>query len=206
MRRAIACSRRDRASSMNETIKILSRDILSRGFGLLQRVNLRRQKFDASVQEICRDIYDTGDGVAILLYDAGRGRVLLVRQFRLAAYLASGRESLVEVCAGKLEGLDAAARVILEVAEETGYRIQNPRFLFEAFMSPGVFSERLSFFVAPYTPADKAGDGGGLAAEDEDIALIEPTLDEALNMIAKGEIVDAKTILLLHYAKLTGLL
>ena len=42
--------------------------------------------------------------------------------------------------------------------------------------------------------------GGGLEDEDEDIEILEPTLDEALAMIDKGEIVDAKTILLLHYA------
>jgi GDP-mannose pyrophosphatase NudK len=191
---------------MDETIKILSREILSRGFGLLQKVTLRRQKFDGSPQEISRDVYDTGDGAAILLYDPDRKRVLLVQQFRLAAYLATGRESLIEVCAGKLEGLDAASRIVMEVAEETGYAIKNPRFLFEAFMSPGVFSERLSFFVAPYSPADKTGAGGGLPDDNEDIEILEPTLDEALAMIEKGEIVDAKTILLLNHAKLAKLL
>lgn len=191
---------------MSDTIKILAREILSRGFGVLQKITVRRRKFDATQQEITRDVYDTGDGATILLYDPDRGRVLLVRQFRIAAYLATGRESLIEVCAGKLEGLDAASRIVMEVEEETGYAIKNPRFLFEAFMSPGVFSERLSFFVAPYSPADKTGDGGGLADDNEDIQILEPTLDEALEMIARGEIVDAKTILLLNYARLTQLL
>lgn len=191
---------------MSDAIKILARDVISRGFGVLQKVTVRRRKFDATQQEITRDVYDTGDGATILLYDPDRRRVLLVRQFRIAAYLATGRESLIEVCAGKLEGLDAASRIVKEVAEETGYTIKNPRFLFEAFMSPGVFSERLSFFAAPYSPADRTGDGGGLADDNEDIQILEPTLDEALEMIARGEIVDAKTILLLNYAKLNQLL
>lgn len=191
---------------MDETIKILSREILSRGFGLLQKVTLRRRRFDGKLQDITRDVYDTGDGAAILLYDPDRGRVLLVRQFRLTAYLAAGQEAIIEVCAGKLEGLDAAARIVMEVQEETGYAIKNPRFLFEAFMSPGVFAERLSFFVAAYSPADNTGAGGGLADDGEDIEVLEPTLDEALAMITRGEIIDAKTILLLHYARLIGLL
>lgn len=191
---------------MSDAIKILAREIISRGFGVLQKVTVRRRKFDATSQEITREVYDPGDGAAILLYDPERHCVLLVRQFRLAAYLASGRESLIEVCAGKLEGLDAAQRIVMEVAEETGYAIKEPRFLFEAFMSPGVFSERLSFFAAPYSPADKTGNGGGLADDNEDIQILEPTLDEALAMIARGEILDAKTILLLHYAKLAQLL
>lgn len=187
-------------------IKILGREILSRSYGLLQRVTLRRRKFDAQLQDITRDVYDAGDGAAILLYDPVRGRVLLVRQFRLAAYLATDRETIVEVCAGKLEGIDAATRIVMEVREETGYAIKNPRFLFEAFMSPGVFSEKLSFFVARYSPEDKISWGGDLADDDEDIEVLEPTLGEALAMIASGEIIDAKTILLLHYAKLTALM
>lgn len=191
---------------MSDAIKILARDIISRGFGVLQKVTVRRRKFDATQQEITRDVYDTGDGATILLYDPDRRRVLLVRQFRIAAYLATGRESLIEVCAGKLEGLDAASRIVMEVEEETGYAIKEPRFLFEAFMSPGVFSERLSFFAARYSPADRTGAGGGLADDNEDIQILEPTLDEALEMIARGEIVDAKTILLLNYAKLNQLL
>ena len=191
---------------MSDAIKILARDVISRGFGVLQKVTVRRRKFDATQQEITRDVYDTGDGATILLYDPDRRRVLLVRQFRIAAYLATGRESLIEVCAGKLEGLDAASRIVMEVEEETGYAIKEPRFLFEAFMSPGVFSERLSFFAARYSPADRTGAGGGLADDNEDIQILEPTLDEALAMIARGEIVDAKTILLLNYAKLNQLL
>ncbi len=191
---------------MDETIKILSREILSRGFGLLQKVTLRRRRFDGQLQDITRDVYDSGDGAAILLYDPDRGRVLLVRQFRLAAYFAVGQEAIIEVCAGKLEGLDAAARIVMEVQEEIGYAIKTPRFLFEAFMSPGVFAEKLSFFAAAYSPADKTGAGGGLADDGEDIEVLEPTLDEALAMITRGEIIDAKTVLLLHYAKLAGLM
>ncbi len=191
---------------MSTSIKILSREILSRGFGVLQKVTFTRRKFSGDEQTITRENYDTGDGATILLYDQKRGCVLLIRQFRLAAYLSGGQETLIEACAGKLEGLDAATRIVMEVEEETGFAIKSPRFLFDAYMSPGVFSEKLSFFVAPYSPEDRKSAGGGLADDGEDIEILEPTLDEALAMIARGEIIDAKTIVLLHYAKLTGLL
>lgn len=191
---------------MSTSIKLLSREILARGFGVLQKVTLKRRKFDGDEQTITREIYDTGDGATILLYDTARGRVLLIRQFRPAAYLSGGRETLIEACAGKLEGLDAATRIVMEVEEETGFAIKAPRFLFEAYMSPGVFTERLSFFVAPYSAADRKSAGGGVADSGEDIEIFEPALDEALAMIERGEIVDAKTIVLLQYAKMTGLL
>jgi nudix-type nucleoside diphosphatase (YffH/AdpP family) len=188
------------------TITILSREILARGFGVLQKVTLRRKKFSGEEQTITRENYDTGDGATILLYDRTRGRVLLIRQFRLAAYLSGGQETLIEACAGKLEGLDAATRIVMEVEEETGFAIKSPRFLFDAYMSPGVFTEKLSFFVAPYSAGDRKSAGGGIAKDGEDIEIFEPTLDEALAMIERGEIIDAKTIVLLHYAKMTGLL
>ncbi len=58
----------------------------------------------------------------------------------------------------------------------------------------------------PYTPQDRVADGGGLDDENEDIEILEPTLEEALDMITRGEIEDAKTILLIHYAVLHRLL
>jgi hypothetical protein len=72
-------------------------------------------------------------------------------------------------------------------------------------MSRGCFSERLSFFVATYTAADHNGQGGGLAAEGEDIEVLELPLDEAVAMIGEGRIVDAKTIMLLQWAKIHGI-
>ena len=73
-------------------------------------------------------------------------------------------------------------------------------------MSPGGFSEQITFFVAPYRPSDRITNGGGLAEEGEDIEVIETTLEAALAMIGTGEIIDAKTVMLLQYAKLTGLM
>jgi len=87
-----------------------------------------------------------------------------------------------------------------------GYKIRNPVRIFDAFMSPGSMMERLTFFVAQYSPADKVSAGGGLAEEGEDIEVFETTLDAALAMIESGEIMDSKTINLLYYAKIHGLL
>ena len=69
-------------------------------------------------------------------------------------------------------------------------------------MSPGAVTEKLYFFVAEYEAAMRISNGGGLAEEGEDIEVLEPSIDEALAMIADGRIVDAKTIMLLQYAAL----
>jgi GDP-mannose pyrophosphatase NudK len=191
---------------MNGAVKLLRREVISRGYGLLERVTFWRRKFDGGAQELAREFYDTGPGATILLYDRDRKCILLVRQFRPATYLVEGLTSLIETCAGKLEGATAAERIVMEVLEETGVRIGTPTYLFSAYMSPGVYAEKISFFTAPYSASDKITNGGGLSDEGEDIEILEPTLDEALAMIAAGEIEDAKTILLIHYAVLHKLL
>jgi GDP-mannose pyrophosphatase NudK len=73
--------------------------------------------------------------------------------------------------------------------------------IFAAYMSPGCFAEKITFFIAEYTPGSQITKGGGDDGEGEDIEILQPTLDEALKMVSSGEIVDVKTILLLHYAK-----
>jgi len=80
--------------------------------------------------------------------------------------------------------------------------VRDARKVFEAYMSPGSVTEKLHFFVAEYSPSDRASHGGGDATEGEDIDMIEPTIDQAMAMIASGEIVDGKTIMLLQYAAL----
>jgi hypothetical protein len=61
------------------------------------------------------------------------------------------------------------------------------------------------FFAAPYAQADRVGAGGGVAGEGEDIEVLELPLETALAMVAEGDIVDAKTIMLLQWAQRHGL-
>ena len=69
-------------------------------------------------------------------------------------------------------------------------------------MSPGSVTEKLYFFVAEYDAGARIGRGGGVADEGEDIEVLELRFDDALAMIAQGEIMDGKTIMLLQYAAL----
>ena len=192
---------------MTEPIEITERSTIHEGFGRLERVVFRRRRRDGNTGTLTREILDSGDGASILPYDRARGTIILVRQFRGVAFLKGGRESLIETCAGKLEGADPAARIVKETEEECGIRLTGePRRLFDAFSSPGSFSERMTFFVAPYTAGDRIGSGGGLVDEGEDIEVIETTLDAALALAERGEITDVKTLLHLYHAKATGLM
>ncbi|MEP7094547.1 MAG: GDP-mannose pyrophosphatase, partial [Flavobacterium sp.] len=52
----------------------------------------------------------------------------------------------------------------------------------------------------------KVSEGGGLDHEQENIEVLEYTFNEAYTMIESGEILDAKTVLLLQHAKIKGLI
>jgi GDP-mannose pyrophosphatase NudK len=127
--------------AMPGNIRILGRHIVSRGNGLLERLVIERKRFDGRLQSLAREFYDPGDGATNLLHDPSRSRVVLVRRFRLPAFLRRRHESLIDVCAGKLEGEDAESRISKEAQEDTGFLVRNPRRVFDAYMNPGSFAE-----------------------------------------------------------------
>jgi nudix-type nucleoside diphosphatase (YffH/AdpP family) len=109
---------------------------------------------------------------------------------------------LIEACAGMLDNDNPIDCIIRETEEETGYRISSAKKVFESYMSPGAVTEILYFFVGEYELEMKVSDGGGLEEEHEHIEVLEYSFDKAYQMIASGEITDAKTIMLLQYAKI----
>ncbi len=71
--------------------------------------------------------------------------------------------------------------------------------VFDICMSPGSVTERLHFYAAPYTPADRVAAGGGLADDGEDIEVLELRFDDAQAMVDDGRIADGKTVILLQW-------
>jgi nudix-type nucleoside diphosphatase (YffH/AdpP family) len=110
---------------------------------------------------------------------------------------------MIEACAGIVEeNEDPSVGIIREIEEETGYKVQKVKKLFELYSTPGSVAEIIHYYVAEYTKEQKVGDGGGLEEENEDIDVIELPFEEAFTKIQSGEIKDAKTVILLQYAKL----
>ena len=109
---------------------------------------------------------------------------------------------MIEACAGLLDENDPETAIIKEIEEETGYRIKTVEKVFESYMSPGSVTEILHFFIAEYSEKQKVSEGGGAADETENIEVLEYQFKEALDLIKRGEIKDAKTIMLLQYAQI----
>lgn len=157
---------------------------------------------DGTWQGQSREVFDRKHAAAVLPIDPARGTVILVRQFRLPAFLAGHRKMLVEVIAGALDGDAPEACARREALEEAGVGVFDLRQVFHCFMSPGAITERMHLFVGHYN--GRTAKGGGLVDEGEDIEVLEMTLAEAVAMIARGEIIDAKTIMLLQWAQLNS--
>ena len=183
----------------NDTVRIVREEILSDHYLPLKNVTYAQRRHDGDLQVQSREVYDSADGAAVLLYDRTHRSVVLTRQFRIGARLAGHDGYLLEAAAGMLDGADPAARALAEAREETGYDIDRVQPALQLYASPASTTERIHLFVAEYDRARRRDDGGGNAEEGEDIEVVELDFDDALAMVDTGDIVDAKTVLLLMY-------
>jgi nudix-type nucleoside diphosphatase (YffH/AdpP family) len=189
----------------NPDVIVRDVEVTSDGWHVLRRTTYDYRRRDGHWETQHRETYDRGNGAAILLYDAERQTVLLTRQFRFPAYVNDHPDGmLIEAAAGLLDDQDPETAMRREAREELGVSIGALEHIYDVYMSPGSVTECLHFYAAPYTPAARTDTGGGVAAEGEDIEILELPFDEALGMIATGQIVDGKTIMLLYWASLHG--
>jgi GDP-mannose pyrophosphatase NudK len=190
-----------------QSINILQEEVLSNNWYTLKKFTYEVIKGDGSRQVQTREAYDRGNGATILLYNKASKSVILTRQFRLPTFV-NGNESglLIEACAGLLDKDNPEDCILREAEEETGYKVSHVEKVFEAYMSPGSVTEILYFFVAEYSKEMKVSDGGGIEAEQEHIEVLELSFESAWELMQQGEIKDAKTIMLLQYAKLSNLI
>lgn len=124
------------------------------------------------------------NAAAVLPLDAD-GKFIFVRQYRHAF-----REMLLEIPAGVLEdGETAQAGILRELEEETGKKAGKLEYICELYPTVGFCTERIWLYFAT-----ELGEGVQKLDADEFLEIERYTPEEALDMIAKGEIKDAKTV------------
>ena len=191
---------------VNPRVRIASEEVLSNNWYTLRKYTFDYQRADGAWERQAREAYDRGNGAVILLYNQEKQTFVLTRQFRLPTY-TNGNETgmMIEACAGLLDKDNPEECIERETEEETGYKVSSVKKIFQAYMSPGSVTEILYFFVAEYSDAMKVSDGGGCSTEQENIEVLEIPFKEAVQMVADGAINDAKTIMLIQYAQINGL-
>jgi len=186
---------------MSKRVEIVSEVTLYRGWSWLRKYVIDYTRSDGRKELQSLEIYNSGDGAAILLYNPAAREIVLIKQFRLPVMLNSDTDGfIIECCAGMLDDLNPEQAIIKEVREETGYEVKDIHKIYEAFATPGAHMEKIHFYTAAYNAADKVARGGGESSEQEDIEVLHISYNDIANLLRQGNIIDAKTIVLLQYA------
>ena len=179
------------------------------------RARLQFRRFDGEMSDpITRINFERGDSVGVLLHDPQNNEVILVRQFRYPVYASLDPEErqgdgaqqawILETVAGvQDEGRTVKDVARKELLEEAGYTVRGElQPITTIYPSPGGTSERIHLFLGEVDARRRVGKGGGVAAEGEDTQIVVLPLQKAMDMVARGEINDAKTIVALQYLAL----
>jgi ADP-ribose pyrophosphatase len=169
--------------------------LLAKGFRPYERFRVAQAGEDTQT----RDVLRVGPVAAVLPIDVSRDEVVLVRQFRLPAHLATGKGDLVEIVAGHVEageGPIAAAR--RECAEEIGIEPSPLIELFTYLTSPGISDEAITLFLG-VVDASRLPRRAGLAAEHERIEIVRAPIDAALAALAAGAVHNGPLIIALQW-------
>lgn len=174
------------------------------GFFKIDELTLTHRQVDGAMSgEKNILVFERGDAVAVLLYNAETDQVILVQQFRAPA-IGKGRVDawIVEPMAGMIRlGESPEQAAIRETLEETGYRVDAPELIATFFTSPGGSSERIFMYFAKVSTADKIAEGGGQRSEGEDIRILSMPSEDLFRQLANKELEDAKLIIAAYHLK-----
>ena len=184
-------------------------EIWSSGPFHLNKASLHFQRFDGNLSdEIVRINFERGDSASILLVDEEADSVFLVKQFRFPVYAAISKKPefrsekawVIETVAGMIDDGTSEVKVAKkELLEEAGFYLSdNPEYITSVFASPGGSSEIIHIYLGRVNKSNRVSAGGGVAAEGEDIKVLELPFSKAMEMVMVGHICDAKTVIALQ--------
>lgn len=187
-------------------VDIRQKEVIFRKFFFrIEEAHLRHERYDGSMSdEMVRISLDRGDSAAVLLHDRENDVIILTEQFRYPT-VAKGPGWILEIPAGTVEddeNDDPIKTMRREIMEESGYRVEKLKRICKFYVTPGGSSERIHLFYGTITSGDKEHEGGGVLSEGEDIRVIGVPVAKAIEMIEKGQLVDAKSIIGIQWLQL----
>jgi nudix-type nucleoside diphosphatase (YffH/AdpP family) len=113
--------------TISDRVRIKDERVLSDARYLLKDITFDYRRGNGEWQTQSREIYDRGNAATLLPYNLALRTVVLVRQFRLPAYVNGYDNLIIETAAGMLDNASPEERIRAEVEEEAGYRLHDVR-------------------------------------------------------------------------------
>ena len=191
------------SDSPDKTVTVLDKQRVFDGYFKIDRYQLRHTLHRGGESEVLqREIFERGHIAAVLPVDPLRDALVLIEQFRPGAHAAGWDAWLMECVAGIIEPGETAHIVAQrEAREEAGCTLLGTRLVMQFLSTPGASSETVALFVAHIDSRDVGG-VHGLPHEGEDIKVRVIPIDEAMQLLKAGKIVNAKTIIALQWLQL----
>ncbi len=182
-----------------ESVELEDVSRVFQGHYAVDRFQLRIRQFDGEWSEsFKRELFRTGPAVVVVLFDPHRDQLVMIEQFRIAAYAENRPCWMLEYVAGKIapdDDPEAAAR--RETSEEADCEIIRLERACEYFISPGNADELLTLYVGQID-SSKVGGVFGLKEEHENIRVHVKPVGEVLAMADAGTLLNVNT----HFATL----
>lgn len=149
-----------------------------------------------------REMEHHGAAVGVLPYDPDRRVAMLISQIRAPPLHVANEAAVLEAPAGLLDEGDPEAGARREAMEETGVRLGALEPVALVWTMPGISTERMHLFLAPYGESDRVAAGGGVSSENEAIEVVELPLADLARRADGGGLSDLKTLLLVQTLRL----
>ena len=186
---------------MNERqVEVFESQTVFNGYFQVHRHRLTHSLYRGGQSAVLeREVFERGHVAAVLPLDPVLDEVVLIEQFRPGAMAAGWEPWLLECVAGVFEAGESAEELVRREAwEEAGLEVLDLVPVARFLTSPGACSETVHLYCGR-VDAGRAGGIHGLAEEGEDIRVVRMSVDEAVAALDEGRIVNAKTIIALHW-------
>jgi len=183
-------------------VKVSAPVRLAEGFCNVERYTLELEGADGVPVMQTRDIVHVGRVVGVLAIDLDRDEIVLIRQFRLAAHLATGKGDLLEIVAGHVNASEELATAAeRECLEELGVKPTQMVEILNFMPSPGLVDEHTTMFLAS-VDASQLPKYAGAANESEQTQPIRIGIDAALMGLSRGMTCNGYLIIALQWLAL----
>lgn len=192
-------------SNDNEDVIITKIKKVYQGFNQINRYKFKQKLFDHSwSKSLDREMIITKECVCLLPYDRVNNIVLLVKQFRIGAYLAKVNPWQIEILGGSKEINENNPKKTIqrEACEEANLLVEykDLKLIKTVLNSSGITNEKTLIYFS-YSNLSKIDGVFGNKFENEDIKVLKLKPEEAFKKVNKGEIKSVNTIIALNWLK-----